>query len=83
MENHHNNEAKETESQDNERIQQLTKELADREAERDRTQAELDRLLQLLKDTENEKHDKDNTIRQLQEWVQEHGPGLCAFCVCE
>ena len=30
-------------------------------------QTEVDRLLEILKETENEKHDKDNQIKELQE----------------
>lgn len=35
-------------------------------------QTEVDRLLEILKETENEKHDKDNQIKELQETLKEY-----------
>ncbi|KAM9313428.1 ELKS/Rab6-interacting/CAST family member 1 isoform 3-T3 [Gastrophryne carolinensis] len=50
----------------NERAQQLEKEVARHREEAGKTQAEVDRLLEILKEMENEKHEKDTRIAELE-----------------
>nr|XP_032822437.1 ELKS/Rab6-interacting/CAST family member 1-like isoform X2 [Petromyzon marinus] len=48
------------------RIRQLEKELSQNRSEVAKSQAEVDRLLEILKEVENEKHDKDKKIAELE-----------------
>ncbi|XP_073400264.1 ELKS/Rab6-interacting/CAST family member 1 isoform X10 [Dendrobates tinctorius] len=50
----------------NERVQQLEKELAKLREEAGKSQAEVDRLLDILKEMENEKNEKDTKIAELE-----------------
>ncbi|XP_019400118.1 PREDICTED: ELKS/Rab6-interacting/CAST family member 1 isoform X5 [Crocodylus porosus] len=50
----------------NERFQQLEKEVARYREESSKAQAEVDRLLEILKEMENEKNDKDKKIAELE-----------------
>nr|XP_031300234.1 ELKS/Rab6-interacting/CAST family member 1 isoform X11 [Camelus dromedarius] len=49
-----------------ERIQQLEREIARYQDESSKAQAEVDRLLEILKEVENEKNDKDKKIAELE-----------------
>ena len=62
-------EVKKAASSESSRVESLEKEVREKEDQRDAIQAEVDRLLGILKDTENEKHEKDKQIKELQEWV--------------
>lgn len=48
------------------RIQQLEREIARYKDESSKAQAEVDRLLEILKEVENEKNDKDKKIAELE-----------------
>ncbi|XP_072001031.1 ELKS/Rab6-interacting/CAST family member 1 isoform X2 [Engystomops pustulosus] len=50
----------------NERVQQLEKEVAKYREEASKSQAEVDRLLEILKEMENEKNEKDTKIAELE-----------------
>ena len=50
-----------------EQIAELRKQMEQCQTELNSAQTEVDRLLEILKETENEKHDKDNQIKDLQE----------------
>ncbi|XP_040137099.2 ELKS/Rab6-interacting/CAST family member 1 isoform X1 [Ictidomys tridecemlineatus] len=50
----------------NDRIQQLEREIARYKDESSKAQAEVDRLLEILKEVENEKNDKDKKIAELE-----------------
>ncbi|XP_066447047.1 ELKS/Rab6-interacting/CAST family member 1 isoform X6 [Eleutherodactylus coqui] len=50
----------------NERVQQLEKEVAKFREEASKSQAEVDRLLEILKEMENEKNEKDTKITELE-----------------
>ncbi len=47
----------------------LMKELTDAQAEAKKSKEEADRLLKLVKNTEEEHNIKDKLIKELQEWV--------------
>ncbi|KAF6118520.1 ELKS/RAB6-interacting/CAST family member 1 [Phyllostomus discolor] len=53
------------------RIQQLEKEIARYKDESSKAQAEVDRLLEILKEVENEKNDKDKKIAELERQVKD------------
>ncbi|XP_059582491.1 ELKS/Rab6-interacting/CAST family member 1 isoform X4 [Alligator mississippiensis] len=55
----------------NERFQQLEKEVARYREESSKAQAEVDRLLEILKEMENEKNDKDKKIAELERQVKD------------
>ncbi|EMP25364.1 ELKS/Rab6-interacting/CAST family member 1 [Chelonia mydas] len=59
----------------NDRFQQLEREVALYQEETSKAQAEVDRLLEILKEMENEKNDKDKKIAEL-----ERGKS-CFFCI--
>lgn len=50
----------------NDRFQQFEKEVAQYREESTKAQAEVDRLLEILKEMENEKNDKDKKIAELE-----------------
>lgn len=50
------------------RMQQLEKEVTRYREESSKAQAEVDRLLEILKEMENEKNDKDKKIAELERW---------------
>ncbi|XP_022377962.1 ELKS/Rab6-interacting/CAST family member 1 isoform X2 [Enhydra lutris kenyoni] len=54
------------------RIQQLEREIARYKDESSKAQAEVDRLLEILKEVENEKNDKDKKIAELESMVLKH-----------
>ncbi|XP_078728554.1 ERC protein 2-like isoform X2 [Lampetra fluviatilis] len=54
------------------RIRQLEKELSQNRSEVAKSQAEVDRLLEILKEVENEKHDKDKKIAELEKGLKDH-----------
>ncbi|XP_075928186.1 ERC protein 2-like isoform X3 [Petromyzon marinus] len=54
------------------RIRQLEKELSQNRSEVAKSQAEVDRLLEILKEVENEKHDKDKKIAELEKALKDH-----------
>nr|XP_033808207.1 ELKS/Rab6-interacting/CAST family member 1 isoform X6 [Geotrypetes seraphini] len=53
------------------RIQQLEKEVARYREESDKAQTEVDRLLEILKEMENEKNDKDKKIAELERQIKD------------
>ncbi|XP_045410621.1 ELKS/Rab6-interacting/CAST family member 1 isoform X5 [Lemur catta] len=53
------------------RIQQLEREIASYKDESGKAQAEVDRLLEILKEVENEKNDKDKKIAELERQVKD------------
>lgn len=50
------------------RMQQLERDVARHRDEAAKAQAEVDRLLEILKEMENEKNDKDKKIAELERW---------------
>ncbi|XP_069484718.1 ELKS/Rab6-interacting/CAST family member 1 isoform X4 [Ambystoma mexicanum] len=54
-----------------ERIQQLEKEVARFRTESSKSQVEVDRLLEILKEMENEKNDKDKKIAELERQIKD------------
>ncbi|XP_058660530.1 ELKS/Rab6-interacting/CAST family member 1 isoform X1 [Ammospiza nelsoni] len=54
-----------------ERLQQLEREVARHREESGKAQAEVDRLLEILKEMENEKNDKDKKIAELERQVKD------------
>lgn len=60
-----------------ERIKNLEQEVARHREDSGKAQAEVDRLLEILREMENEKNDKDKKINELERWV----PPQTAFCV--
>lgn len=55
-------------------MKQLDKEAAYYREECGKTQAEVDRLLEILKEVENEKNDKDKKIAELERYI--------SYCLC-
>uniref|UniRef100_A0A5F8GH74 ELKS/RAB6-interacting/CAST family member 1 n=1 Tax=Monodelphis domestica TaxID=13616 RepID=A0A5F8GH74_MONDO len=55
----------------NDRIQQLEKEIIQHRDESSKSQAEVDRLLEILKEMENEKNDKDKKIAELERQIKD------------
>lgn len=55
----------------NDRMQQLEKEIARYKDESIKSQAEVDRLLEILKEVENEKNDKDKKIAELERQLKD------------
>ncbi|XP_004692887.1 PREDICTED: ELKS/Rab6-interacting/CAST family member 1 isoform X7 [Condylura cristata] len=55
----------------NDRIQQLESEIARYKDDSSKAQAEVDRLLEILKEVENEKNDKDKKIAELERQVKD------------
>nr|XP_048300345.1 ELKS/Rab6-interacting/CAST family member 1 isoform X6 [Myodes glareolus] len=55
----------------NDRIQQLEREIARYKDESSKAQTEVDRLLEILKEVENEKNDKDKKIAELERQVKD------------
>ncbi|XP_044534306.1 ELKS/Rab6-interacting/CAST family member 1 isoform X2 [Gracilinanus agilis] len=55
----------------NDRIQQLEKEITQHRDESSKSQAEVDRLLEILKEMENEKNDKDKKIAELERQIKD------------
>lgn len=53
-----------------ERIKNLEHEVARYKEDSGKAQAEVDRLLEILREMENEKNDKDKKINELERWVQ-------------
>lgn len=49
-------------------MQQLEREVTRYREESSKAQAEVDRLLEILKEMENEKNDKDKKIAELERW---------------
>lgn len=60
-----------------ERIKNLEQEVSRHREDSGKAQAEVDRLLEILREMENEKNDKDKKINELERWV----PPQTAFCV--
>jgi len=54
-------------SEQKQAIQQLSKDATQQGEQLQNYQKEIDRLLEILKEMENEKHNKDKQIRELQE----------------
>lgn len=52
-----------------ERIKNLEQEVARHKEDSGKAQAEVDRLLDILREMENEKNDKDKKINELERWV--------------
>lgn len=52
-----------------ERIRHLEQEVARHKEDSGKAQAEVDRLLEILREMENEKNDKDKKINELERWV--------------
>lgn len=52
-----------------ERIKSLEQEVARHKEDSGKAQAEVDRLLEILREMENEKNDKDKKINELERWV--------------
>ncbi|KAM4748005.1 ELKS/Rab6-interacting/CAST family member 1 isoform 2-T2 [Rhinophrynus dorsalis] len=55
----------------NERVQQLEKEVSKFREDAAKSQAEVDRLLEILKEMENEKNEKDNKIAELERQIKD------------
>ncbi|XP_018431979.1 PREDICTED: ELKS/Rab6-interacting/CAST family member 1 [Nanorana parkeri] len=55
----------------NERVQEMEKEVARYREEASKSQAEVDRLLEILKEMENEKNEKDTKIAELERQVKD------------
>uniref|UniRef100_A0A8C6YBY3 ELKS/RAB6-interacting/CAST family member 1 n=1 Tax=Naja naja TaxID=35670 RepID=A0A8C6YBY3_NAJNA len=55
----------------NDRFQQIEKEVAQYREESTKAQAEVDRLLEILKEMENEKNDKDKKIAELERQIKD------------
>ncbi|KAM8980522.1 ELKS/Rab6-interacting/CAST family member 1 isoform X3 [Sarcophilus harrisii] len=55
----------------NDRLQQLEREITQHRDESSKAQAEVDRLLEILKEMENEKNDKDKKIAELERQVKD------------
>lgn len=53
-----------------ERIKSLEREVSRYKEDSVKAQAEVDRLLEILREMENEKNDKDKKISELERWVQ-------------
>lgn len=53
-----------------ERIKTLEQEVARYKEDSAKAQAEVDRLLEILREMENEKNDKDKKISELERWVE-------------
>ncbi|XP_076588497.1 ELKS/Rab6-interacting/CAST family member 1-like isoform X4 [Chaetodon auriga] len=53
-----------------ERIKNLEQEVARHKEDSGKAQAEVDRLLEILREMENEKNDKDKKINELERWVE-------------
>lgn len=53
-----------------ERIKSLEQEVARHKEDSGKAQAEVDRLLEILREMENEKNDKDKKISELERWVE-------------
>ncbi|XP_048463971.1 ELKS/Rab6-interacting/CAST family member 1-like isoform X2 [Rhincodon typus] len=60
----------------NERIEQLEKVVAQYKDEANKAQAEVDRLLEILKEMESEKNDKDKRIAELEKQMKEQSKKL-------
>lgn len=60
-----------------ERIKNLEQEVSRHKEDSGKAQAEVDRLLEILREMENEKNDKDRKINELERWV----PPEAAFCL--
>lgn len=58
-------------------IKNLEQEVSRHKEDSGKAQAEVDRLLEILREMENEKNDKDKKINELERWV----PPETAFCV--
>lgn len=56
-----------------ERIKNLEQEVVRHKEDSGKAQAEVDRLLEILREMENEKNDKDKKINELERWVGLHG----------
>lgn len=69
-----------------ERIKNLEQEVARHKEDSGKAQAEVDRLLEILREMENEKNDKDKKINELERWVYpETAPRVngCLSVYCE
>lgn len=55
-----------------ERIKNLEQEVVRHKEDSGKAQAEVDRLLEILREMENEKNDKDKKINELERWVGLH-----------
>lgn len=55
-----------------ERIKNLEQEVVHHKEDSGKAQAEVDRLLDILREMENEKNDKDKKINELERWVDLH-----------
>lgn len=55
-----------------ERIKNLEQEVVRHKEDSGKAQAEVDRLLEILREMENEKNDKDKKINELERWVSLH-----------
>uniref|UniRef100_A0A8C3A801 ELKS/RAB6-interacting/CAST family member 1a n=1 Tax=Cyclopterus lumpus TaxID=8103 RepID=A0A8C3A801_CYCLU len=53
-------------------IKNLEQEVARHKEDSGKAQAEVDRLLEILREMENEKNDKDKKINELERWVEKH-----------
>ncbi|XP_044796861.1 ELKS/Rab6-interacting/CAST family member 1 isoform X2 [Bubalus kerabau] len=61
------------------RIQQLEREIARYKDESSKAQAEVDRLLEILKEVENEKNDKDKKIAELERQVKDQNKKVASL----
>lgn len=62
-----------------ERIKNLEQEVVRHKGDSGKAQAEVDRLLEILREMENEKNDKDKKINELERWVDLHA--LATLCL--
>ncbi|XP_068950444.1 ELKS/Rab6-interacting/CAST family member 1 isoform X6 [Petaurus breviceps papuanus] len=63
----------------NDRLQQLEKEITQHRDESSKAQAEVDRLLEILKEMENEKNDKDKKIAELERQVKDQNKKVASL----
>lgn len=64
-----------------ERIKNLEQEVARHKEDSGKAQAEVDRLLEILREMENEKNDKDKKINELERWVDPQTPPCLNGCL--
>ena len=50
-------------------VEKLSSQVEQSQSEAEKAQSEVDRLLGIIKDSENEKNEKENQIKELQEYV--------------
>ena len=71
MQEQHSADFDETCQELQQRVDELKKQVEDCQEDLNKTQTEVDRLLDIMKESENEKHEKDKAIKDLQELVHE------------